>query len=150
MATLLDAHESLVNSSLRVELSHAVSPQSSVNMATSAKSTTAGESYYNVAASLGSVAGTLQFNSAAISATRALKGTDTTAVLSDTTPITVASLRGAGATVESAVAIAGNTPDLTQVFTGLHQSEELTSVLQQQPQLVQGMLYDCSNNKGPY
>ena len=138
MAALLDAHESLVNPSLRVELSHAVSPQSSI-MVTSAESTAASEGFYNVA-SLGS-AGTLQFNSAAISAAQDLKGqTGATVVLSDTTPITMASLSGAGTTVESGVAIAGSTPELAQVFTGLHQSEELSSVLRQQPQLVQGML----------
>lgn len=137
MAALLDAHESLVNPSLRVELSHAVSPQSSI-MVTSAESTAASEGFYNVA-SLGS-AGTLQFNSAAISAAQDLKGqTGATVVLSDTTPITMASLSGAGTTVESGVAIAGSTPELAQVFTGLHQSEELSSVLRQQPQLVQDL-----------
>ena len=139
MAALLDTHEGMVGSPLRVELSHAVSPQGGI-IATSAEPSATASSYNVV--SLGS-AGTLRFNSAVVTAAQGLEGTDTAMVLSDTTPITVASLRGPDATRDSAAAIDGNAPDLTHVLTGLHRSEELTSVLQQQPHLVQGMVNSC-------
>ena len=43
-----------------------------------------------------------------------------------------------------------NTTDLTQVLSGLQNSGELTSVLQQQPHLVEGTFAQTSSAKYPF